>query len=353
MNSPVEDRLREALVEAGATVDIGTLRPLRVPERRRSRVDFRLVTVAVAVVLAGAATAVVLRGGPGAEDRAVAADPPAQSGGTEMTVFLCTKSAPKESPCQGRAASREQVSAIERALHQSQQVDSVFFVDQATAYENFKKTFAHNTSLTGEIKVTDLPAAFRLKTRHDGDRRQVKESLRGLGGIQHVADQAESDVRPQTEAGRSWQISVFLCSKGASLPSCGGESVNGKNGEPVVTKEGKGATVAQKTAIQKLIESMPGVEEVLFEDQASAFKNFQQAFEDNEALIKATKVEDMPERFRIRLTAAFDGQDLVSELKRQPGVAQVLYQPCTDDRLALADNFGLLLPDSKVCPAGK
>ncbi|WP_345392476.1 hypothetical protein [Nonomuraea salmonea] len=31
MNSPVEDRLREALAEAGASLDPATLRPLRAP----------------------------------------------------------------------------------------------------------------------------------------------------------------------------------------------------------------------------------------------------------------------------------------------------------------------------------
>ena len=64
MNSPMEDRLRDALTEAGATLDPSTLKPLRAPERR-FRVDLRLLSVATVVVLAGATTTVVLGAGGG------------------------------------------------------------------------------------------------------------------------------------------------------------------------------------------------------------------------------------------------------------------------------------------------
>lgn len=342
MNSPMEDRLRDALAEAGATLDPSTLKPLRASERR-FRVDFRLLSVAAAVVLAGATTAVVLGAGGGDEDGVVmAAAEPAWSGEADMSIFLCTKSAPEETPCQGQAASAQQVKTIEDELRRLPQVDGVFFESQALAYENFKRSFTKNKALLNAVKVTDLPQSFRLKIKKGGDRQQVRESLLGLAGIRDIVDRASPNAQP-TAGQLKWQISVFLCQQGTTLPGC----MSGKNGVS------KAVTNAQRQAIEALIGKTPEVEEYVYEDQATAYKNFQQAFKDNKTLTQATKVEDMPESFRIRLKENSKGADVANELKRQPGVAQVVYQSCSADRLALSSDFGVLPSEKKVCPAGK
>ncbi|MFC5823023.1 permease-like cell division protein FtsX [Nonomuraea insulae] len=304
--------------------------------------DLRLLSVAAAVVLAGATTAVVLGAGGGDEDGVVMAEAePAWSGEADVSVFLCTKSAPEETPCQGQAASAQQVKTIEEELRRLPQVDGMFFENQALAYENFKRSYAHNQALLDAVKVTDLPQSFRLKIKEGGDRRQVRESVRGLAGIRDVVDRASLGTQP-IDGQVEWEISVFPCRKATAMPTC----MSGKNGVS------QGATNAQKQAVEALIRKAPEVEKFVFEDQAMAYKNFQQAFKGNKALMQATKVEDLPESFRVTLKEDSDGTDLANKLKKQPGVAQVVYQRCLVDQLTLLGDFGLPLPE-KACPVGR
>ncbi|MEQ4715818.1 permease-like cell division protein FtsX [Nonomuraea sp. B19D2] len=346
MTSRVEDRLREALVEAGATVDASALRPLREPQRTRFRVDFRLVTVAAAVVvLAGAATAVWLSG-PGDEDRAVAADP-GSAESTEVAVFLCTKSAPKKTSCQGRDASRAERAAIERALKELPQLKEVLYTDQTTAYTNFRATFAHNKTVLDEVKLTDLPASFRLRFKKGADPKEVEKALRGMSGVRSVMPQALPSAEQLKPV-----ISVFLCSKGSAVPACGAELESRGKNDFKVTKEGKAATAAQIRAIEKAIKAMPGVQEVVFEDQAAAYENLRRTYRDNKRLVEAVKVTDMPESFKVMMMPEAEWAPVVRKMRRQPGVSQVTYAPCYVDKAVLDTAFGLLLPDDKVCPVG-
>ncbi|WP_433435782.1 permease-like cell division protein FtsX [Nonomuraea sp. CA-141351] len=346
MTSRVEDRLREALVEAGATVDTSVLSPLREPQRRRFRVDFRLVTAAAAVVvLAGAATAMWL-GGPGDEDRVVAADPPSAES-TEVAVFLCTKSAPKEA-CQGRDVSLEETEAVKRKLEELPQLEEMSFTDQQTAYKNFRAAFAHNKAVLDEVTPTDLPTSFRLKLRKGTDAQEVRTALRGMPGVLEAMAQQPSPAEPLKP-----QINVFLCAKASPLPACGAERESQENGGFKVTKDGKAATAAQKRAIDKTIKATPGVQEVFFEDQAAAFENFRRQHRDNKKLLQAVRVGDMPETFQVMLKPEVEWPPVVSKLRKQPGVSQVLYAPCAVDNSELMSAYGLFLPDDKVCPVGK
>lgn len=60
----------------------------------------------------------------------------------------------------------------------------------------------------------------------------------------------------------------------------------------------------------------------------------------------------MPESFQIKLKADAAVSEVVDELKRQPGVAQVVSNVCVADQAALMADFGLHLPDAVVCPPG-
>ncbi|MFI6736154.1 permease-like cell division protein FtsX [Nonomuraea sp. NPDC050451] len=347
MNSAMEDRLREALAEAGATVDAGTLKPLRAPERRRFRVDFRLVAVAATVVLAGAATTVGLLSGPGGEDRAVAADP--RSGEREVVVFLCAKSSDRErTSCKGGAGNEEK-RKIEAAVRKVPGVREVFYADQSTAYQNFRRDFAGNKAVLAAVDVEDLPDSFTLTLRKGADPRRAQEALRGVPGILTVQEVTPYVATPADK----WDVSVFLCAPSSGMPSCGAERKSDGKGSFTVTKEGKGVTPAQIKAIQRLIASMPGVKEAIFESQEEAYENFRRLYKDNKALLDATKVSDMPQSFRIKLLPDADWSKIVSKLRREPGVSQAVYQRCLLDISRLEDRYGVTLPESKVCPVDK
>ncbi|MET7329349.1 permease-like cell division protein FtsX [Nonomuraea sp. NPDC005650] len=106
------------------------------------------------------------------------------------------------------------------------------------------------------------------------------------------------------------EVSVFLCSKGSAMEAC----------------KGKEISKAQTEALQTLIKGTPGVKEVFFEDQTTAYQNFQKLYASNKALVSATQVEDMPQSFRIKVADPNNYKAIVQALQGQPGVSQVLDQ---------------------------
>ncbi|WP_433438000.1 permease-like cell division protein FtsX [Nonomuraea sp. CA-141351] len=106
------------------------------------------------------------------------------------------------------------------------------------------------------------------------------------------------------------EVSVFLCTKGSAMDTC----------------KGKEITKTQTDQLQQLIKSTPGVKEVFYEDQAAAYQNFQKLYSSNKALVTATKVEDMPPSFRVKVADPKNYQSIIQALEGKPGVAQVMDQ---------------------------
>jgi cell division transport system permease protein len=106
------------------------------------------------------------------------------------------------------------------------------------------------------------------------------------------------------------EVSVFLCHKNTAITTC----------------QGKGITDQQRDALKAKLEALPGVEQVIYEDQNTAFKNFKQTLSSNNLLSQVTKAEDMPTSFRIKLTDPDNYQPVVQAAQGQPGVAQVTNQ---------------------------
>ncbi|MFI6292959.1 permease-like cell division protein FtsX [Nonomuraea sp. NPDC050790] len=104
------------------------------------------------------------------------------------------------------------------------------------------------------------------------------------------------------------EISVFLCSKDSAMPAC----------------KGKGASPTQVETLKGEIQGIQGVKDVIFEDQAAAFKNFQQSFGSNQALVQAARQEDMPESFRVKLHDPDNYQPVIQQLTGKTGIAQVI-----------------------------
>jgi cell division transport system permease protein len=104
------------------------------------------------------------------------------------------------------------------------------------------------------------------------------------------------------------EVSVFLCTKGTAMPACNGKAI----------------TAPQTQALQKHLTGLKGVEAVTFEDQAMAYNNFKTAYQSNPTLVQATKVEDMPPSFRVKLADPNNYQPILESVKGQPGVSQVM-----------------------------
>jgi cell division transport system permease protein len=114
------------------------------------------------------------------------------------------------------------------------------------------------------------------------------------------------------------EISVFLCQKNSPFDNCKGKG---------------GITQAQKAKLEQQIKAMTEVERVEFEDQAQAYENFKQQYANNSVLVAATRVEDMPESFRIKLKNPENYGNVIETLQKAEGVSQVV------DQRKIVDNF--------------
>ncbi|MEV0348781.1 permease-like cell division protein FtsX [Nonomuraea sp. NPDC050680] len=117
------------------------------------------------------------------------------------------------------------------------------------------------------------------------------------------------------------EVSVFLCGKNTPMPSC----------------KGKPISAQQTKDLQGEIQGMPGVEQVLYENQATAYANFQKTYAGNKLLVQATTVDDMPTSFRVKLKDPNNYQPIVQALQGKAGVSQV-----TNQKDLVNQFFGLL-----------
>ncbi|NUS04669.1 MAG: hypothetical protein HOV97_19165, partial [Nonomuraea sp.] len=321
-------------------VDTETLRPLRGPERRPFRVDLRMVAAAVVVVLAGA-SAVVWLGGRGAEQSAALTGPASvQPGLGEVQVFLCARSVGDDPACKGQDATPDQVKSIEAAARRVPGVTSVAYVDRDEAYANFRSDLADNKAVLGAVTADDLHASFRLLIGIEGDPQAASQELRRLPGVADVGVVSGGASGPVPNLGEISQINVFLCQPSSVTPAC----ASGRQ---------KGVTKAQKGKIVALLRAAPEVESVVFQDRETAYKSFTESFRDNKSLVAATRVEDLPESYRVRMRPGADRTALVGALSRQRGVSSVIDGRCLAEVALLKHRYLITLPDGKVCPVGE
>ncbi|MEV1238932.1 permease-like cell division protein FtsX [Nonomuraea sp. NPDC049750] len=348
MNSPVEERLRAALTEAGATVDPSTLRPLKSLDRRR-RVDFRLLAVAgVTVVLAGAATVAALTSA-GDEQRAVAANPPiSEKGPQEVRLFLCSTGS-KSPDCAG-SATAEQVAALQATLSERPDVEWLSFEDQATAYKSFRQHYAGNNAVLDGVEMSDMFASFRVKLKPGADVDALIQKAKATGGVVSASRTSLNALTGAAEPPKM-EVTVFLCGDHSSMPACGAVVTRGPSKKvQMISREGKRITPAQQRAVATAIDRMPDVASVHFEDQQEAYENFRRSYAGNKALVQATKPSDMPISFRLAMKPASHGDAMIDKLRRMPGVAQVVDQRCMSEQLEIYTRYGISQPGgSKMC----
>ncbi|MEU8252000.1 permease-like cell division protein FtsX [Nonomuraea sp. NPDC048916] len=346
MNSPVENRLREALVEAGATIDPATLMPLQASRRRRVRVDFRLVTAGVAVVLAGVTTALLVAS-PGDEQRAVAADPSADP--VEVSLFLCGAATLKSPDCREQIVTEEKARSMREILQGMPDVTELRYEDQMTVYADFRQRYASNRAWLDAVAPGDLTAVFRLKLKPETDVPAFLRRATALGGVAAFRYPKMIPSLDDLKADKT-DVSVFLCAKQAPTPSCGAVLAPGKpETDRKIAKAGKAITLAQLNAVAKAIATTPGIRSMSYESQQEAYERFRKAYADNKVLLQATRPTDMPTSFRLQLDPKADWDDVVGKLRRMDGVASVVNSRCETSLLEIQVRYGVLVPAQKLC----
>ncbi len=106
-------------------------------------------------------------------------------------------------------------------------------------------------------------------------------------------------------------------------------------------------TVKEKQAIVAAIKRTPGLVSYEYEDQATAYRNFVEKYADNEALVEAVQVSDMPVGYQLSMQPEADWDSPCRRLARMPGVNAAYNQRRWLQGATLYAEYGL----PKVWPA--
>ncbi|MEU0516960.1 permease-like cell division protein FtsX [Streptosporangium sp. NPDC006007] len=105
------------------------------------------------------------------------------------------------------------------------------------------------------------------------------------------------------------EVSAFLCKKNDAFPSCKGSA---------------GVSAQARTDLMKMIQAMPEVQQVDFENAAAAYENFKSMYAENTIMLEAIQVQDMPESFRIKLRDPEKYTAVIDSLKSAQGISAVV-----------------------------
>ncbi|MGW2216213.1 permease-like cell division protein FtsX [Nonomuraea sp. NPDC001684] len=245
----------------------------------------------------------------------------------EIAVFLCTPSA---RGCDKRYATARQRREMEAFLNSTPGVTEVRFVSRAASYAEFRREFAGQRKMLAEVRAKDMPESFWIRVSEVADRTRIVNAADRRPGVALVVDQLET--RRVTRPYWSVEVSVFLCTGDTSLPEC-------RHGRGGANK--KAATAKEKKAIVAVIERIPGLESYEYEDQQTAYRHFAETYADNETLVAATRVSDMPESYRLSIQPEVNRGPWRHRLAKMPGVSQVWDHECVSQGARLWSEYGL------------
>ncbi|KIH99357.1 cell division protein FtsX [Streptomonospora alba] len=117
-------------------------------------------------------------------------------------------------------------------------------------------------------------------------------------------------------------LTIYMCTEISNSTTC---------------EENGPATDKQRQDIQSDLESMDQVKSVEYVSAEQAFKDFQDRFANNQAMIDAVRKGDLPDNFRVQLVDPTKYQAVANEMQGRPGIDTIY-----DDQQVLEQFFGLL-----------
>lgn len=120
-------------------------------------------------------------------------------------------------------------------------------------------------------------------------------------------------LRAQVDASKSYwydkiEVSIFLCAKTSSNPSCQKQDV----------------TDQQRETLKGQLEQMPQVSEVQYENKQEAYERFKDRFAGSPGFVESTREGDIPDSFRVKLKNPEEYKAVAQAMLGQPGVDTVI-----------------------------
>ncbi|WP_186355677.1 permease-like cell division protein FtsX [Streptomonospora sp. PA3] len=117
-------------------------------------------------------------------------------------------------------------------------------------------------------------------------------------------------------------LTIYMCTEISNSRTC---------------EENGPATDEQRQQIQQDLESMGQVKSVEYVTAEQAYKDFQERFSNNQAMVDAVRKGDIPDNFRVQLEDPTKYQAVADEMEGRPGIDTIY-----DDQAVLEQFFGLL-----------
>ncbi len=120
-------------------------------------------------------------------------------------------------------------------------------------------------------------------------------------------------LRAQVDASKSYwydkiEVSIFLCAKTSSNPSCQKQDV----------------TDQQRETLKGQLEQMPQVSEVQYENKQEAYERFKDRFAGSPGFVESTREGDIPDSCRVKLKNPEEYKAVAQAMLGQPGVDTVI-----------------------------
>ncbi|GAB3448261.1 permease-like cell division protein FtsX [Streptomonospora sediminis] len=117
-------------------------------------------------------------------------------------------------------------------------------------------------------------------------------------------------------------LTIYMCTEISNSDTC---------------EENGPATDDQRQQIQSDLESMGQVKSVEYVSSEAAYKDFQERFSNNQAMVDAVRKGDIPDNFRVQLVDPSQYQVVADEMTGRAGIDTIY-----DDQAVLEQFFGLL-----------
>jgi len=120
-------------------------------------------------------------------------------------------------------------------------------------------------------------------------------------------------LREQVASSKSFwydkiEVSIFLCAKTSSNPSCQKQDV----------------TDQQRQTLKANLEKMPQVSNVEYENKQQAYDRFKDRFAGSPGFVESTREGDIPDSFRVKLRNPEEYKAVAQAMLGQPGVDTVI-----------------------------
>jgi cell division protein FtsX len=251
----------------------------------------RSAAFVTAVLVAAAVLTTALPAGAAERPREV---PYGQLHGPDDEIFMQVKATPEE------------ISGVRRAIEHSSLVARFAFLDQQSAFEEFRRIFRKEPDLVAHVDATSLPTSFRIELRNHDDRMRFRTRFDRLDGVDVVeapltkAERTASERRKAALAERCGQtapVEVFLTVK---------------------------ATAADEAAVEAALQAMPDVVGVHEVTRSEAKTVFDCLFADDPHLTKSVDPDSLPVSFRLAVRPGADVRALASSAELLHGVDEAV-----------------------------